>query len=250
MADGVKLPEVARHALRWCGALLQDGRRAHRRHVPDPVVRRRRDRAGPSGPGRGSERYRRVWANPDPLCFRKESGLHLRYRAAVRAQRSDDERLVLPRRRQRAVERVRRRVRRLRAAAARRQHQLPDGWLVPEEITSTADLQGLEFRVGGFAGRILQKVGVVPEQIAAGDIYPALEKARSTPRSGSGLTARSAASTRALGIITVRAGGKADLARTSRSTSPSGTNSRSSIGTSAGPPPPSPTSGCRPSTTI
>jgi TRAP-type mannitol/chloroaromatic compound transport system substrate-binding protein len=31
-------------------------------------------------------------------------------------------------------------------------------------------------RVGGFAGQVLAKLGVVPQQIAAGDIYPALER--------------------------------------------------------------------------
>jgi len=31
-------------------------------------------------------------------------------------------------------------------------------------------------RIGGFAGTILAKVGLVPQQLAAGDIYPALEK--------------------------------------------------------------------------
>jgi TRAP-type mannitol/chloroaromatic compound transport system substrate-binding protein len=31
-------------------------------------------------------------------------------------------------------------------------------------------------RIGGFPGRVLQKFGVVPQQIAAPDIYPALEK--------------------------------------------------------------------------
>ena len=49
------------------------------------------------------------------------------------------------------------------------------GWF-RKEIKSMADLQGLKFRVGGFAGRILQRLGVVPQQLAAGDIYPALEK--------------------------------------------------------------------------
>jgi TRAP-type mannitol/chloroaromatic compound transport system substrate-binding protein len=39
-----------------------------------------------------------------------------------------------------------------------------------------ADFQGLKFRVGGFAGTIIAKVGGVPQQIAGGDIYPALEK--------------------------------------------------------------------------
>jgi TRAP-type mannitol/chloroaromatic compound transport system substrate-binding protein len=31
-------------------------------------------------------------------------------------------------------------------------------------------------RIGGFAGKVLQKLGAVPQQIAGGDIYPALEK--------------------------------------------------------------------------
>ena len=39
-----------------------------------------------------------------------------------------------------------------------------------------ADLKGLKFRVGGFAGQVLTKLGVVPQQIAGGDIYPSLEK--------------------------------------------------------------------------
>jgi TRAP-type mannitol/chloroaromatic compound transport system substrate-binding protein len=49
------------------------------------------------------------------------------------------------------------------------------GWF-RKEIKTVADLKGLKFRVGGFAGRVLSKLGVVPQQIAGGDIYPALEK--------------------------------------------------------------------------
>jgi TRAP-type mannitol/chloroaromatic compound transport system substrate-binding protein len=49
------------------------------------------------------------------------------------------------------------------------------GWF-RKEINTPADLQGLKFRVGGFAGKVLTKLGVVPQQIAGGDIYPALEK--------------------------------------------------------------------------
>src|ERR1700694_3485136 len=49
------------------------------------------------------------------------------------------------------------------------------GWF-RKEIKSLDDMKGLKFRVGGFAGRILSKLGVVPQQLAAGDIYPALEK--------------------------------------------------------------------------
>ncbi len=49
------------------------------------------------------------------------------------------------------------------------------GWF-RKEINTVDDLKGLKMRIGGFAGRVLQKLGVVPQQIAGGDIYPALEK--------------------------------------------------------------------------
>ena len=49
------------------------------------------------------------------------------------------------------------------------------GWF-RKEIKTVEDLKGLKFRVGGFAGTIIAKLGVVPQQLAGGDIYPALEK--------------------------------------------------------------------------
>src|SRR5262252_5639736 len=49
------------------------------------------------------------------------------------------------------------------------------GWF-RKEIKTVADLSGLKFRIGGIAGQVLQKLGVVPQQLAGGDIYPALEK--------------------------------------------------------------------------
>jgi TRAP-type mannitol/chloroaromatic compound transport system substrate-binding protein len=49
------------------------------------------------------------------------------------------------------------------------------GWF-RNEINTTADLNGLKFRIAGLAGAVLSKVGVVPQQIPASDIYPALEK--------------------------------------------------------------------------
>lgn len=49
------------------------------------------------------------------------------------------------------------------------------GWF-RKEINSVADLNGLRMRISGLAGQVLQRLGVVPQQIAAGDIYPALEK--------------------------------------------------------------------------
>src|SRR3954470_22991993 len=43
-------------------------------------------------------------------------------------------------------------------------------------VKSVADLKGLKFRIGGTGGTVLARLGVVPQQIAGGDIYPALEK--------------------------------------------------------------------------
>jgi TRAP-type mannitol/chloroaromatic compound transport system substrate-binding protein len=49
------------------------------------------------------------------------------------------------------------------------------GWF-RKEINSADDFKGLKMRIGGFAGTIVAKLGLVPQQLAAGDIYPALEK--------------------------------------------------------------------------
>ncbi|HEX2890035.1 TRAP transporter substrate-binding protein [Vineibacter terrae] len=49
------------------------------------------------------------------------------------------------------------------------------GWF-RKEIKTVEDLKGVKMRIGGFAGQVMTKLGVVPQQIAGGDIYPALEK--------------------------------------------------------------------------
>jgi TRAP-type mannitol/chloroaromatic compound transport system substrate-binding protein len=49
------------------------------------------------------------------------------------------------------------------------------GWF-RKEINTVADLNGIKMRIGGFAGNIIKKLGVVPQSIPGGDIYPALEK--------------------------------------------------------------------------
>jgi TRAP-type mannitol/chloroaromatic compound transport system substrate-binding protein len=49
------------------------------------------------------------------------------------------------------------------------------GWY-RREINTPADWKGLKIRIGGFGGAILARLGAVPTQIAASDIYPALEK--------------------------------------------------------------------------
>ena len=49
------------------------------------------------------------------------------------------------------------------------------GWY-RKEIKSVADLKGMKFRVGGFAGRVFERMGGVPQNIPGGEIYQALEK--------------------------------------------------------------------------
>ena len=49
------------------------------------------------------------------------------------------------------------------------------GWF-RKEIKSLADMKGLKFRVGGFAGKVIERLGGVPVNIPGGDSYQALEK--------------------------------------------------------------------------
>jgi TRAP-type mannitol/chloroaromatic compound transport system substrate-binding protein len=49
------------------------------------------------------------------------------------------------------------------------------GWF-RKEIKTVDDLKGVKMRIGGFAGQVLTRLGLVPQQIAGGEIYPALEK--------------------------------------------------------------------------
>jgi TRAP-type mannitol/chloroaromatic compound transport system substrate-binding protein len=49
------------------------------------------------------------------------------------------------------------------------------GWY-RKEIKSPADIKGLKMRIGGFAGKVLSRLGAVPQNIPGGEIYQALEK--------------------------------------------------------------------------
>jgi TRAP-type mannitol/chloroaromatic compound transport system substrate-binding protein len=92
------------------------------------------------------------------------------------------------------------------------------GWF-RKEINSVNDLQGLKFRIGGFAGRVMQRSGSAP------------------------MTTRSSASTRSRRITIIPAGGKAAQCCSPSSTSTSGTRCRSIIRASWSRPVTSPTTG-------
>ena len=50
------------------------------------------------------------------------------------------------------------------------------GGFFRREVNTVDDLKGLKFRIGGTGGEVLARLGVVPQIIAPGDIYPALER--------------------------------------------------------------------------
>ena len=49
------------------------------------------------------------------------------------------------------------------------------GWF-RKEIKTVADLKGLKMRIAGLGGEVMTRLGAVPQQIAGGEIYQALEK--------------------------------------------------------------------------
>jgi TRAP-type mannitol/chloroaromatic compound transport system substrate-binding protein len=89
------------------------------------------------------------------------------------------------------------------------------GWF-RKEIKTVADLQGLKFRIAGLAGQVMQKLGVVPQQIPAATSTRRSSAAPSTPPSGSApMTTRSSASRRSRPSTTTRASGRAARPSTS-----------------------------------
>lgn len=49
------------------------------------------------------------------------------------------------------------------------------GWF-RKEIKNLDDLKGLKMRIAGLGGEVMARLGAVPQQLAGGEIYPALEK--------------------------------------------------------------------------
>ncbi|GAP34754.1 TRAP transporter substrate-binding protein [Piscinibacter sakaiensis] len=49
------------------------------------------------------------------------------------------------------------------------------GWF-RKEVKSLADVKGVKFRIGGFGGKVFERIGGVPQNIPGGEIYQSLEK--------------------------------------------------------------------------
>src|SRR4029078_1411506 len=52
--------------------------------------------------------------------------------------------------------------------------QMGGWWRKP--VTKVADLKGVKMRIAGLGGEVMARLGAVPQQIAGGDIYPALAR--------------------------------------------------------------------------
>jgi TRAP-type mannitol/chloroaromatic compound transport system substrate-binding protein len=52
--------------------------------------------------------------------------------------------------------------------------QMGGWWRKP--VNKLADLKGVKMRIAGLGGEVMARLGAVPQQIAGGDIYPALER--------------------------------------------------------------------------
>jgi TRAP-type mannitol/chloroaromatic compound transport system substrate-binding protein len=50
------------------------------------------------------------------------------------------------------------------------------GGFFRKEINKVEDLKGLKMRIPGLGGTVMSKLGVIPQQITPGEIYPALER--------------------------------------------------------------------------
>ena len=49
------------------------------------------------------------------------------------------------------------------------------GWF-RKEVRTLDDLKGIKMRIAGLAGEVVSRMGVIPQQIPGGDVYPALER--------------------------------------------------------------------------
>ena len=108
------------------------------------------------------------------LLLRQGPDLRHRHRGSLRPQRAADELLALPGRRQRPAQRLLRQAQPLRHA--RRQHRRADGRLVAQRDQHPRRHAGRQDAHRRPRRPVVEKLGVVPQQIPGGDIYPALER--------------------------------------------------------------------------
>ena len=241
--DG-ELAEVARHAVRRLRGVVESRRRSHRQQIPDPDLRRRRNRSGLAGARRRIERHRRDSAHRVLLLFRQGSDLRLRHVGRRSDRTSASTRLVHPRRRRRRAQRVLQKVQchdaALRAIPAAR---WAAGSARRSRPSTTSKASNSASAVSPDASSpnsaACRSCSARPTSIRR------WKRARSTPPSGSApMTTRSSASTRSRSTTTLPVGGRAARCSAPSSTSTSGTRCRRTTKPSCATRRPTPTTGC------
>jgi TRAP-type mannitol/chloroaromatic compound transport system substrate-binding protein len=139
------------------------------------TFRRRRDRARPAGARCRAERHRRDGHTASYYYFGKDPTFAFGTAVPFGTQPAHQPGLVHAGRRQGPAQPVLQELQRHLVFWPGNTGCQMGGWF-RKEINTVDDLKGLKMRIGGFAGRVMQKLGVVPQQLAGGDIYPALEK--------------------------------------------------------------------------
>ena len=210
VAHALQLAEEPGHPVRRRRAGRPARRRDHRRQVPDPRLRRGRDRAGAAGARCGPGRHRRVRPHRAVLLLRQGSR---RSRSAPRSASASTRASRMPGGSSAAARRRWRRCSRSTASSRCSPATPAARWAAGAARRSSrvADLKGLKMRIGGMAGLILAKLGVVPQQIGAPRHLPGAREGhdRRAPSGSARTTTRSSASTRSPSSTTTRASGKA-----------------------------------------
>ncbi len=130
MAPRVELPEEPGYDLWRCGSHLEGSRRGDQQQVPDPGVRRRRDRSSVRRRRRRAERDRSVLPHGAVLLLREGRDVRFRLRDSVRDERSAAERVDVSRRGPSALQRFPQGVQHRQLPGG--QHRRADGRLVPQ----------------------------------------------------------------------------------------------------------------------
>src|SRR5450759_4210029 len=167
MAHDHELAEVARHALRRHRNDVQGRRRGDRRQVPDSDFRRRRNRARPAGRRRVQNGTVECGHTASYYYFGKDPTFGMGTSIAFGPnQRLNQGRFTLGGGKE-VLNEFYKKYNCTALLAGNTGCQM-GGWF-RKGINSVADLKGLKMRIGGFPGRVIQKLGAVPQQIAAGE---------------------------------------------------------------------------------
>ena len=174
VAAHVELPQEPRHDLRRRRSAGQACRGHHRRQVRDPGLRRRRNRPG----GRRSTPCRTAPSSAATPCsyyfFGKDPTFAFGMRRSVRPQRRQQNAWMYYGGGQKLLDEFYRTTTSSRSSPATPARRWAAG--SARRSRRVADCKGVKMRIGGLGGTVLAELGMVPQQIPGGDIYPALEK--------------------------------------------------------------------------